>query len=71
MIHFIDIQTGNIFDGHQPYCFWFDDSQSVGLNYIKQICFVSDKSTIMVELNSDVFKLLELNSSMSALKTFE
>lgn len=71
MIHFIDIQTGNIFDGHQPYCFWFDESQSVGLNYIKQICFVSDKSTVMVELNSDVFKLLELNSSMSALKTFE
>lgn len=71
MIHFIDIQTGNIFDGHQPYCFWFDESQSVGLNYIKQICFVSDKSTVIVELNSDVFKLLELNSSMSALKTFE
>lgn len=71
MTHFIDIQTGNIFDGHQPYCFWFDESQSVGLNYIKQICFVSDKSTVIVELNSDVFKLLELNSSTSALKTFE
>lgn len=60
MIHFIDIETGNIFDGHQPYCFWFDEGQSVGLNYVKQICFLSDKKEVKVR-PSGIFKLLNLN----------
>lgn len=65
MIHFIDIETGNIFDGHQPYCFWFDEGQSVGLNYVKQICFLSDKKEVKVR-PSGIFKLLNLNPNSKA-----
>ena len=45
MIRFIDLQTGNVFDGSSPYIFWFDGEQSVNLFYTKSICFISHQKT--------------------------
>ena len=66
MIYFIDINTGNIFDGQKPYCFWFDEGQSTGLNYVKQICYVSNKERSEIELNSDKFKVLDLHYKINS-----
>jgi hypothetical protein len=66
MIYFIDINTGNIFDGQKPYCFWFDEGQSTGLNYVKQICYVSNKERSEIELNSDKFKILNLHYKINS-----
>lgn len=38
---FIDLKTGNLFDGSSPYIFWFDGQQSTNLVYSKSICFAS------------------------------
>ena len=29
MIKFIDIETGNVFEGAKPYIHWYDEGQSV------------------------------------------
>lgn len=53
MIEFIDTNTGNIFNGSQPYQFWFDGGQSVNLNYVKSICVLSDQVTLTATIDSD------------------
>lgn len=60
MIRFIDLQTGNIFDGSSPYIFWFDGEQSVNLFYTKSICFISHQKihNIILEDNN-IFNLLD------------
>ena len=60
MIRFIDITTGNVFNGSKPYVFWFDKEQSVNLNYIRKICVLSDKKTLNINIpENDVFCLLD------------
>mgnify|MGYP004618829337 CR=1 FL=1 len=62
MIRFIDLSTGNVFDGSQPYVFWFEKEQSTNLLYIRKICILSNKSSIecTIEDNS-VFQLIDVN----------
>ena len=37
MIQFVNLQTGNIYDGSQPYIHWFEGQQSTGLIYSQPI----------------------------------
>lgn len=59
IIRFIDINTGNVFDGSKPYTHWFDGKQSLGLNYDKQFIVLTDANDLCVSLNSEVFYLVD------------
>lgn len=61
MIRFIDINTGTVFDGSSPYTFWFDEGQSVNLNYIRKICCVATNSSLTIHCDSPVFKLIDIS----------
>lgn len=59
MIKFVDIDTGNIYDGAKPYIHWFDGKQSTGLNYDKQFIVITDTNDLTVSIDSDVFYLVD------------
>lgn len=59
-MRFVDLNTGSIYNGDMPYIHWFEDNQSTNLIYSKKICVVSDKETMPISLNSDIFSLLDL-----------
>lgn len=59
MIRFIDVNTGNVYNGNTPYVHWFEGKQSVGLNYDKRFIILSDKQELEIKLNSDVFYLVD------------
>ena len=59
MIRFIDVNTGNVYNGNTPYVHWFEGKQSVGLNYDKRFIILSDKQELEIKLNSDVFHLID------------
>lgn len=63
---FIDINTSRPFNGDPPYIFRFEEGQSIGLNYIKKICMVSDSptATIRTESNQEVFRILRMTQNM-------
>lgn len=64
MIKFVDIATGKLFNGEQPYEFEFENGQSTNLIYTKQICFVTDSETSVAKVtipSNPVFSLLDLN----------
>ena len=58
MIRFIEVNTGNVYNGSKPYVHWFEGKQSVGLNYDKQFIILTDAKCICVKLNSEVFSLV-------------
>jgi hypothetical protein len=43
MIRFVDLETGNTFDGSTPYIFWMPGEQSTNIIYSLPICFITDK----------------------------
>lgn len=59
MIRFVDVNTGNVYNGNAPYIHWFEGKQSVGLNYDKRFIILSDKQNVDIQLNSDVFYLVD------------
>lgn len=63
MIRFVDLKTGNVFEGASPYIFWFDGEQGVNIFYSKPICFISDTpDDIQIEMEeNDVFSLINTN----------
>ena len=61
MWSFIDTTTGNAFNGEPPYIFWFDDGQSVNLNYVKKICIYTDEEYLTISCNSPVFSILKMD----------
>lgn len=58
---FVDLKTGNIYNGDIPYIHWFDDNQSTNLIYVKKLCVVDIREELSIELHSDVFKLIDFN----------
>ena len=67
MIRFVDINTGNVFNGEYPYIFWFEGEQGVDIFYSQPICFISHSPKVSVDLpNNEVFKLLKLKSWMKS-----
>ena len=63
MIRFIDLTTGNVFNGDKPYVFWFDKEQSVNLFYVRKICVVSKYDHIHIEMpQNNVFHFLDTDN---------
>lgn len=59
LIKFVDLETGNVFDGSAPYVFWFDGEQSTNIIYSKSICFISHNSEANISFrNNSIFKLV-------------
>lgn len=59
MVKFVNLETGNIFDGSSPYIFWIDGEQSTNILYTQKICFISDKEGVEVKLPvNEIFTLL-------------
>lgn len=73
MIRFINLQTGNTYDGCAPYTHYFDDIQSINLQYVMKLCFVSNVSTVKLELDDDneIFHLLNLSTKVNDKKRLE
>lgn len=72
MIRFVDLKTGNIFDGggprtgshpnytYHPYTFWFENEQSIDLIHSHTICFVSDSPTANISMDqNEIFHLID------------
>lgn len=60
IIKFVDLNTGNVFDGSAPYIFWFDGEQSTNIIYSKPICFISDQPTVNIRIEeNDIFSLVD------------
>lgn len=62
MVRFIDVETGNVFNGSAPYVFWFDGEQSTNIFYTKNIYFLSDEREVDISINdNNIFKLLNID----------
>jgi len=63
---FIDIDTSRPFNGDPPYIFRFEEGQSIGLNYIKKICMVSDSPSITIRTEPDqtIFRVLKMDQDV-------
>ena len=66
MIRFIDITTGNVYNGNMPYVHWFEGKQSIGLNYDKQFIILSNVSNLHIKLNNEVFYLIDAEKLVPA-----
>lgn len=66
MIKFINTKTGNVYMGEKPYIHWFPGAQSVGLIYTMPIMMISDVEEFPVELDSEVFSLLDINRAFKS-----
>lgn len=59
MIKFVDLDTGNVFEGLSPYTFWFDNDMGTGMIHTKTICFISTNSTETITINNnEIFKII-------------
>ena len=59
MLKFIDLNNGYLYDGTSPYIHWFPGEQSTDLIYTHKICMLSDSDNLTVNINSDIFNLLD------------
>lgn len=76
MIRFVDLNTGNTFDGAHPYIFWLDGEQSTNIIYSKPICFISNNKTENISINkNEIFHIIDpkelLNSNVETIYGFE
>lgn len=76
MIRFVDLNTGNTFDGKFPYVFWLDGEQSTNIIYSKPICFISNDQDVQVSIEkNEVFHIINpdelLNSDVESIYGFE
>ena len=76
MIRFVDLKTGNTFDGESPYVFWFDNEQSTNIIYSQPICFISNQPNVEIIIEeNDIFSLVDtsklLNSSIESIYGFD
>lgn len=65
MIRFINIEGENVgatWDGQPPYIHWFGGQQSTDLIYVHKIAFASDKKSVRVHMESNVFHFLALDT---------
>ena len=64
MIQFINIKNGTVYSGVSPYIHWFDEGQSVNINYYKEIVFLSDSQNVTVTIEKNpYFKLMDFMNS--------
>lgn len=60
MIKFINLELGNVYDGSKPFVHWFEGQQSTNIIYTKPIGFLSDKASVHVSIDSDIFSVLDM-----------
>jgi len=65
-MRFVDLNNGYTYNGDYPYIHWFDDNQSTNLVYTKKLCIIDSSSTLKVDLNSNIFRLLDINQLSTA-----
>lgn len=66
MIRFVDLNNGSVYNGDIPYIHWFDDDQSVNLNYVEKLCIACEYEEIKVNLqDNDIFTLLDMSKLSS------
>lgn len=60
-IKFIDLKTGNVFNGDAPhYIHWFEGEQSTDLIYSQPICFISKAQQVNVNIeDNEIFHLID------------
>ena len=58
MIKFVDINTGNLYNGAQPYTHWFPGQQSTNLIYTHKICFLTKEKYAYLNINSEIFNII-------------
>lgn len=64
MIEFVNLKDGRVFNGDKPYVFWFENGQSVNLNYVRKICFISTSKVVQARVESDTFALLNMGQNI-------
>lgn len=70
-MRFVNLHTGNVYDGSKPYVHWFEGQQSTDLIYIQPICFITSSNTPIVRCRSDVFSIIDVTKLMSTSPDFE
>lgn len=60
MIKFINLQLGNVYDGSKPFIHWFEGQCSTNLIYTQPIGFLSDKESVIISIDSDIFSVLDM-----------
>ena len=59
-IKFVNLETGNTFNGSSPYIFWMSGEQSINLIYSQPICFISNSKTIDISIEeNEIFQLID------------
>ena len=58
---FVDLHTGELYDGSNPYIHWFPGELSTNLIYTMTLAVVSEKTNLSINIDSDVFKILDLS----------
>lgn len=58
---FINLDTGRIFTGEDPYIYYFENQQSTNIKYIQKIGLILPEASYSFELNSDVFSFIDIN----------
>lgn len=64
MIEFVNLKDGRVFNGDKPYVFWFENGQSVNLNYVRKICFISTSRVVEARVDSPVFSLMVMGQDI-------
>lgn len=70
-MRFVNLHTGNVYDGSKPYVHWFEGQQSTDLIYIQPICFITSSSAPIIRCKSDVFSIVDITKLMSTSQEFE
>lgn len=64
---FVNLDNGLTYNGEKPYVHWFDDEQSTNLNYVKKLCFITDKASVSININkNDIFSLIDISGLTSS-----
>lgn len=61
IINFINLDNGLVYNGDQPYIHWLGNECSTNLIYNNKLCILSDEPVLPIELNSDVFNLINID----------
>lgn len=60
MLRFINLDTGNTFNGDPPFVFWFPGEQSTNIYYTNKICCISSENNISISLeDNNIFHLVD------------
>ena len=70
-MRFVNLHTGNVYDGSKPYVHWFEGQQSTDLIYIQPICFITSSNAPVIRCKSDVFSIVDITKLMSTSQEFE